>query len=99
MFHGDKKMKDGRWEGEKLRSPKMRLKASKPCVSANSHELSGNRHFDAFAADTIHLKKPSVGPKGLMGPPCHGALGRRRQQKSNNWFSIQVAVGVVTGML
>jgi hypothetical protein len=56
----------------------MRLKASKPCVSANSHELSSNRHFDAFAADTIHLKKPSVGPKGLIGPPCHGAPGPRK---------------------
>jgi hypothetical protein len=22
--------------------------------------------------DSVHLKKPSVGPKGLIGPPCHG---------------------------
>jgi hypothetical protein len=60
-------------EGEKVRSSKRRLKASKPCMPANSHELSSIRHLDAFAADAVHLKKPSVGPKGLIGPPCHGA--------------------------
>jgi hypothetical protein len=68
-------------EGEKVRSSKMRLKASKPCLSANSQGLYNNRHFEVFAADSIHLKKPSVGPKGLIGPPCHGAPGRRRQEK------------------
>jgi hypothetical protein len=56
-----------------MRSSKMRLKASKPCVSTNSHELHNNRHFKIFTADTIQSKKPSVGPKGLIGPPCHGA--------------------------
>jgi len=65
-------MKGRRVEGEKVRSLKMILKASKPCVSANSHELHNNRHFEVFTADTIHSKKPSVGPKGLIGPPCHG---------------------------
>ena len=65
--------KDRRVEGEKARSSKRGLKASKPCMPANSHESSNIRHFDAFAADTVHLKKPSVGPKGLIGPPCHGA--------------------------
>jgi hypothetical protein len=50
-------------------------------VQANSDELSSIRHFGAFAAGTVHLKKPSVGPKGLIGPPCHGAPGRRRQIK------------------
>jgi len=49
-----------------------RLKASKPCMSANSNELYNIRHFDVVVADTVHLKKPSVGPKGLIGPPCHG---------------------------
>jgi hypothetical protein len=73
--------KRGRVEGEKVRSSKMRLKASKPCLSVNSYELYNNRHFEAFAADSIHLKKPSVGPKGLIGPPCHGAPGRRRYEK------------------
>jgi hypothetical protein len=23
-----------------------------------------------------NLKKPSLGPKGLMGPPCHGVKGK-----------------------
>jgi len=65
--------------GQKVRSLKMRLKVSKPGVSANSYELQNNRHFEVFASDTIQSKKPSVGPKGLIGPPCHGAPGRRRQ--------------------
>jgi hypothetical protein len=80
--------KTGRVEGEKgrrveagkVRSLKMRLKASKPCVSANFHELHNNRYFEVFTAHTIQSKKPSVGPKGLIGPPCHGAPGRRRQK-------------------
>ena len=67
-----------RLEGEKIRSSKMRLKASIPCVQTNSNELSGILHFGAFTAVAIHLKKPSIGPKGLIGPPCHGAPGRRR---------------------
>jgi hypothetical protein len=50
-----------------------RLKASIPVVQATFHQLHNIRHFDAFAAVSIHLKKPSVGPKGLIGPPCHGA--------------------------
>jgi excinuclease UvrABC ATPase subunit len=86
--------KGGRVEGEKVRSSKMRLKASKPCVSANSHELNNNRHFDAFAADSIHLKKPSVGPKGLIGPPCHGAPGRNLETiRKRLVFLEQVGLG------
>jgi excinuclease UvrABC ATPase subunit len=73
---GSVDQKGRRVEGEKVKNSKTRLKASKPCASTNSHELSNNRHFDAFAADTVHLKKPSVGPKGLIGPPCHGAPGQ-----------------------
>jgi hypothetical protein len=72
-------MKGRRVEGEKVRSSKMRLKASKPYLTVNSNELSNIAHFDAFAAGTVHLKKPSGGPKGLIGPPCHGAPGRGRQ--------------------
>jgi amino acid adenylation domain-containing protein len=55
---------------------------NKPVLTAEryGHELYNNRHFDAFTADTVHLKKPSVGPKGLIGPSCHGAPGRRRQK-------------------
>jgi len=77
-------MKGGRVEGEKVRSSETGLKASKPFVSANSHELSINRHPDASAADTVHSKKSSGGPKGLIGPPCHGAPGRRRQKLTVN---------------
>jgi hypothetical protein len=56
----------------KVRRLKRRLKASIPFLYTNSNELSDIRYFDAFAAGSIHLKKPSVGPKGLIGPPCHG---------------------------
>ena len=42
-------------------------------MHANSNELYNIRHFDAFTAGSVHLKKPSGGPKGLIGPPCHGA--------------------------
>jgi hypothetical protein len=58
----------------------MRLKVSIPFLCANSNGLYSIRNFDAFTADLIHLKKPSVGLKGLIGPPCHGAPGRRRQK-------------------
>jgi hypothetical protein len=57
----------------------MRLKASIPILHTNSNELYDVRHIAEFSADLIHLKKPSEGPKGLIGPPCHGAPGRRRQ--------------------
>jgi hypothetical protein len=73
-------MKGRRVEGEKIRRSKMRLKASIPCVQTNSNKLSNIRHFGAFVTGVIHLKKPSVGPKGLIGPPCHGAPGHRRQK-------------------
>jgi hypothetical protein len=59
-----------RVEGKKLR----RLKASKHVMQENSNALYDIRHFDAFTAGSIHLKKPSGGPQGLIGPPCHGAL-------------------------
>jgi hypothetical protein len=48
------------------------VKASIPLLHANSNQLYNIRHFDAFTAGSIHLKKPPVGPKGLIGPPCHG---------------------------
>jgi hypothetical protein len=59
-----------------------RLKASKPFPYANSEALNDYRHSAAFAANSVQLKKPSGGPKGLIGPPCHGAPGRRRQRKT-----------------
>jgi len=73
----NKKLTDSNAKGHKERSREdkklRRLKASKPFLHTNSNALSANRHFDAFAAGSVHLKKPSVGPKGLIGPPCHGA--------------------------
>jgi hypothetical protein len=56
-------MKEGR---------QMKLKASIPVVQANSNALYDFRHFAAFPADTVHLKKPSRWPKALIGSPCHG---------------------------
>jgi hypothetical protein len=51
----------------------MRLKASKPILYANSDEIYTIRYFNSITATSVHLKKPSGGPKGLIGPPCHGA--------------------------
>jgi hypothetical protein len=51
---------------------KTRLKASIPCVQTISYQSHNIRPFDASTAGSIHLKKPSGGPKGLIGPPCHG---------------------------
>jgi hypothetical protein len=64
----------------KVRRLKRRLKASIPGMQATYHLLHNIRHFDAFSSGEIHLKKPSVGPKGLIGPPCHGVPGRRRRK-------------------
>jgi hypothetical protein len=38
-------------------------------LHANSNELYNIRHLDAFTDGSVHLKKPSGGPKGLIGPP------------------------------
>jgi hypothetical protein len=51
----------------------MGLKASIPGVQATFHQLHDIRHFDAFAAGSVHLKKPSRWPKALIGSPCRGA--------------------------
>jgi hypothetical protein len=72
-------MKERRVEDEKVRSSKTILKASIPLLYANCNELYNIQLFYALITGSIHLKKPSVGPKGLIGPPCHGAPGRRRQ--------------------
>jgi hypothetical protein len=58
----------------KVRGLKGWLKASIPNVQTTFHQLGHIPHFAAFPADLIHLKKPSGGPKGLIGPPCHGGL-------------------------
>jgi hypothetical protein len=52
-----------------VRRLKRKLKASIPDVQATFYQLLYIRHFDAFAAGAIHLKKTSGGPKGLIGPP------------------------------
>jgi hypothetical protein len=74
-------MKVGGFKGRGVEDKNLRsLKASKPFWHENSNALYVYRHFAEFSADSIHLKKPSGGPKGLIGPPCHGAPGRRRQE-------------------
>ena len=72
-------MKGRRVEGEKVRSSRVRLKASKHDLNKNYNPLSDFLHFTAFPTDSVHLKKPSVGPKGLIGPPCHGAPGEEKK--------------------
>jgi hypothetical protein len=54
-----------------VRRLKRRLKASIPGMQSTFHQSHDIRHFIAFPAGSIHLKKPSVGPKGLIGPLCH----------------------------
>ena len=66
---GSVHQKKKRLEGDKLR----RLKASITGVQTTFFESHNIRHFVVFSADSAHLKKPSGGPKGLIGPPCHGA--------------------------
>ncbi len=69
-------MKVGRIAGEKVRRLKRRLKASIPGMETTFYQSHDIRHFTAFTAGSVQLKKPSGGPKGLIGPPCHGAPGR-----------------------
>jgi hypothetical protein len=57
----------------------MRLKASIPILDVNSDEIYGIRYFNSINALSVHLKKPSGGPKGLIGPPCHGADERMKK--------------------
>lgn len=56
-----------------------KLKASKSVLHANFNAVYDFQYFAALSTDSVHLKKPSRWPKALMGPPCHGATGRRRQ--------------------
>ena len=71
-----------RIEGEKLSGSKRRLEASKPFLHENSNALYDYRHFDTFSADSVQLKKPPGGPKGLIGPPpsMPWGPGRRRHR-------------------
>jgi hypothetical protein len=74
FLRGDKKMKGGRVESEKMRKLTRRLQASIPGLQTIFFETHNIRHFAAFNDDSVQSKKPSGGPKGLIGPPCHGAL-------------------------
>jgi hypothetical protein len=56
----------------KVRGLNSRLKASIPLLYVNSNEFYKRRHFESFTAALVQLKKPAGGPKGLIGPPCHG---------------------------
>jgi hypothetical protein len=73
-----------RVEDKRLR----RLKAAKSFLHENSNALHDWRHFAAFSVDSVHSKKPSGGPKGLIGPPCHGAPwppeAKERKQEGNH---------------
>ena len=72
---GSEVQKVGRVEGGKLSSSKRKLKASTPGVQTIFIESHNIQHFTAFSDDSVQSKKPSGGPKGLIGPPCHGANG------------------------
>jgi hypothetical protein len=54
-----------------------RLKASIPIMQTTFFQSYDIRYFDVFAAVLVQLKKPSGGPKGLIGPPCHGDRRKR----------------------
>ena len=56
-----------------MESELRRLKASKTVFYENSNALYGFRQSEALSSDSIQSKKLSGGPKGLIGPPCHGA--------------------------
>ena len=79
-------MKGRRVEGKKLR----RLKASKPFLHANPDALYDYRHFAAFSDDSVQSKKPSGGPKGLIGPPCHGAWSAEAKNDFFRNFYIRI---------
>ena len=51
-----------------------RLKASKPILQENSNAVDDSQHFSAISTGSVHSKKPSGGPEGLIGPPCHGVI-------------------------
>ena len=57
-----------------VQGEKKEAEASKPVLYTNYYALYDFQHFAAFTTDSIHSKKPSGGPKGLIGSPCHGAI-------------------------
>jgi hypothetical protein len=52
---------------------KKRLKASKPGLRATFDVFHSIHYFMSHSNVSVQVKKPSGGPKGLIGPPCHGA--------------------------
>ena len=68
-----------RMGSEKVRNSKMRLKASKHSLHTNYNASSYYQHFAAFPVDSVQSKKSSGGPKGLIGPPCHGAEAKNEK--------------------
>jgi hypothetical protein len=61
---------------------KRRLKASIPNMQTTFLQLHNIRHFDVFTAVLVQLKKPSGGPKGLLGWGCHPPF---RRPEGPNW--------------
>ena len=63
-------------------------------MHTNSNGLYDILYFAAFSAGSVQLKKPSVGPEGLIGPPCHGAPGRQRQRAliTDYFYTIIISV-------
>jgi hypothetical protein len=82
-------MKGGRKEGEKVRRKIRRLKASIPSVRTAFFKSYNIRHFASFSDDSIQSKKSSGGPKGLIGPPCHGAWPPEAEKNEKNYFDIR----------
>jgi MoaA/NifB/PqqE/SkfB family radical SAM enzyme len=86
---------------EKVRRFNIRLKASKPFWHENSNALDDHRHFAEISADSVHLKKPPGGPKGLIGPPCHGTLaaGGKKIKFYTGWklgiFKLRFVISLV----
>jgi len=76
------RLKGRRVDGKKLR----RLKASIPLLYVNSNELYSIRHFDVFTAGSIHLKKPSGGPKGLSVPHAMGPWPPEANKKKVKYY-------------
>jgi hypothetical protein len=54
------------------RKSKRRLKASKPRLKATFDVFHNNHYFVSPSNVSVQVKKPSGGPKGPIGPPCHG---------------------------
>lgn len=61
------------------------MKASIPGVYTTSYRLNNIRNFVAFTAASVQLKKPSGGPKGLIGPTYHVAIRTSMRVRGRFW--------------